>query len=112
MSTPTEPDAGLLAKLKAFIADHPEVIAELEAAAEEAVPPSLYEVVRAVIPMLRGIDDVRREELHAAVDRHEAEHNALVAAMPAPAPPASPSAPEPPADPTSPPAPGDYTGQE
>ncbi len=100
MTSPAEPKPEMLAQLKAFLAEHPEVMSELAAAAEAALPPSLYEVVHTVVEMIRGIDDVRREELHAAIDRHQAEHDALVATVkPAVA---DPSEPEPAAaDPTA-----------
>jgi hypothetical protein len=101
MTTPTSPE--LLDLLKKFASDHPEVVAELVKEAEAAVPPSLYEVVHAAVEMIRGVDDVRRTELHAAVDRHQAEHEALVAAV-KPGVPSDPETPEP-APAPAPPAP-------
>jgi hypothetical protein len=85
MSTPAQPDEGLMAKLRDFVRGHPEVLAGLTAAAEgtaeAAAPPSMYEAVHAAVDAMRGIDDVRREELHAATERHQAEHQALLEAV-------------------------------
>jgi hypothetical protein len=115
MSTPASPAPDVVAQLRAFLAEHPEAVQALAAAAEDvaehALPPSMYDVVHSVVGLLRGIDETAREEFHAAIDRHQAEHDALVktvgvdaGAEPEPAA-AVPSDPELPAAPSSPPAP-------
>lgn len=68
-------------KLKAVLEAHPELVAELEAAAEKILPPSIATVLHAVVPLIRGIDEVHAQELHAAIDAHVAEHQALMEAV-------------------------------
>jgi hypothetical protein len=88
MSTPDPAKkADALALFKGFLAEHPELIAELTSAAAElaAGPPTpltLFGIVHDMIDAFRGpVDMERRAQMHAAVDEHEAEHQALVAAM-------------------------------
>ena len=71
-----------VAVLKEFLAEHPEVAAELGAPAPSGppVPLTFYHVVHALIDQVGGIDHERHEQMHAAVDEHEAAHTADPAA--------------------------------
>jgi hypothetical protein len=85
VSTPAAPEPSgpekVLELIRSFAKDHPELVAEMVNAAEAAapVPTTMYDVLHDVVGMIRGTDDTRREELHAAISTHQAEHEALVA---------------------------------
>jgi hypothetical protein len=67
--------AAIVAQLRAFLEDHPEVAAELgmPEPAGPPVPLTLYHVLHDLIDAahLHGTDDERRAQYHAVVDEHE-----------------------------------------
>lgn len=71
-----------VAVLKEFLAEHPEVAAELGAPVPSGppVPLTFYHVVHALVDQVGGIDSERRDQMHAATDAHEAAHTADPAA--------------------------------
>jgi hypothetical protein len=66
-----------LATLKAFLADHPEVAAELgvpdTSAAGPPVPLTFHGIVHELVDRLHGIDQERRDQMHDVIADHEAD---------------------------------------
>lgn len=85
MTTPPAEKRSAIDLLKAFLAEHPELVPELAQAAAELAsgpptPLTIYHVVHDLVDMMRGgIDDERRAQMHASIDEHEAAHAELVA---------------------------------
>lgn len=81
----SSPDAQILEVLKSFVAEHPEIMPELSKAAEaavEKVPLTIFDLFHELVGHVKNIDAERAEQLHAAVDQHQAQHEALLAAVP------------------------------
>lgn len=97
---------------KSFLADHPEIVPELLAAAGQvatapADPLTYFGVVHELIDAYRApIDDERRAQMHSVVDDHAAEHAELVARAGASAASGDAPAPAPASEPAVPASPG------
>jgi len=81
--TETEALKAQLATLRAFLAEHPEVAAELgvpdAAPAGPPVPLTFHGVVHELVDRLHGADQERRDQMHAVIEDHAVQHAALIA---------------------------------